>query len=64
MTACFDATDRFRVAQHRTCDVRCGADTETRECRAKVGLSIPIFPGGVGVLLRADAARGFVTSAG
>jgi polar amino acid transport system substrate-binding protein len=36
-------------------DVLCAADTVTLERRKTVAFSIPIFPGGVGVLLRTDA---------
>lgn len=36
-------------------DLLCGATTATLARRAKVSFSLPIFPGGIGVLVRADA---------
>jgi ABC-type amino acid transport substrate-binding protein len=49
------APDRFRAVQQGAVDVLCGADTVTLERRSEVAFSIPIFPGGIGALLRADA---------
>jgi len=49
------APDRFRAVEQGTVDVLCGADTVTLERRSEVAFSIPIFPGGIGALLRADA---------
>lgn len=37
-------------------DLLCGADNITLARRADVAFSIPIFPGGIGALLRADAS--------
>ena len=36
-------------------DLLCGADTETLSRRQDVDFSIPVFPGGIGALLRTDA---------
>jgi len=47
---------RFSALQQGRVDLLCGADTVTLERRAEVSFSIPIFPGGVGALTRADAA--------
>lgn len=49
------AEDRFRAVQQGTVDLLCGADTVTLGRRAEVAFSIPIFPGGISALLRADA---------
>jgi ABC-type amino acid transport substrate-binding protein len=49
------AQDRFRAVQQGGIDVLCGADTVTLERRRDVAFSIPVFPGGIGALLRADA---------
>jgi ABC-type amino acid transport substrate-binding protein len=48
------APDRFS-AVNRTIDLLCAADSVTLERRTQVAFSIPIFPGGIGALLRADA---------
>ena len=47
--------NRFGVVQKGEIDVLCGAETVTLERRKQVAFSIPVFPGGVGVLLRSDA---------
>lgn len=49
------ATDRFAALQRGSIDIMCGADTVSVSRRTQVSFSIPIFPGGVGALLRADA---------
>jgi ABC-type amino acid transport substrate-binding protein len=49
------ASERFEAVRQRTIDVLCGADTVSISRRKLVAFSIPIFPGGVGVLLRSDA---------
>ena len=49
------ARDRFEAVRQGSVDLLCGADTVTLERRQTVAFSIPIFPGGVGVLLRTDA---------
>ena len=49
------AEGRFRAARQGTIDLLCGADTVTLERRSEVAFSIPIFPGGIGALLRSDA---------
>jgi putrescine:ornithine antiporter len=47
--------ERFLAVQQGRVDLLCGADTITLERRGMVAFSTPIFPGGIGVLLRADA---------
>jgi ABC-type amino acid transport substrate-binding protein len=49
------ATDRFQAVREHAVDMLCGADTVTLARRSEVAFSIPVFPGGIGVLLRADA---------
>jgi putrescine:ornithine antiporter len=46
---------RFRAVQEGTVDLLCGAETATLVRRREVAFSIPIFPGGVGALVRTDA---------
>jgi putrescine:ornithine antiporter len=46
---------RFRALQQGEIDLLCGAETATLARRGEVSFSIPTFPGGIGVLLRADA---------
>jgi ABC-type amino acid transport substrate-binding protein len=50
------ANTRFRTLQQGHVDLICGAETETLARREEASFSIPIFPGGIGVLVRADAA--------
>jgi ABC-type amino acid transport substrate-binding protein len=52
------ANTRFRTLQQGQVDLICGAETETLARREEASFSIPIFPGGVGVLIRADAPVG------
>ena len=47
--------ERFRALQLGEIDLLCGADTITLERRSEADFSIPIFPGGIGALLRADS---------
>ena len=47
--------ERFSAVQNGTVDLLCGADTVTLYRRELVAFSTPIFPGGIGVLMRADA---------
>jgi len=47
--------ERFSAVQNGTVDLLCGADTVTLDRRELVAFSTPIFPGGIGVLMRADA---------
>lgn len=47
--------DRFDVVQQGKVDLLCGADTATLTRRKTVSFSIPVFPDGLGALLRADA---------
>jgi ABC-type amino acid transport substrate-binding protein len=48
-------SQRFEAVRQRTIDMLCGADTISITRRRMVAFSIPIFPGGIGVLLRSDA---------
>jgi putrescine:ornithine antiporter len=47
--------DRFQAVPQGRVDLVCGAETVTLERRRDVAFSIPIFPGGIGALLRTDA---------
>ncbi len=47
--------DRFSAVQQGKVDLLCGADSVTLAARKEVAFSIPIFPSGIGALLRADA---------
>ena len=47
--------DRFQAVQGGPVDLLCGAEAATLERRRDVSFSIPIFPGGIGALLRTDA---------
>ncbi len=49
------ADERFDAVEKGRIDLLCAADTVTLSRRAHVSFSIPIFPGGVGALVRADA---------
>jgi polar amino acid transport system substrate-binding protein len=49
------AANRFHAVSSGAVDMLCGADTVTLERRGEVAFSIPIFPGGIGVLMRGDA---------
>jgi len=46
---------RFPALREGKIDLLCGAESVTLSRRSEVGFSIPIFPGGIGALLRADA---------
>jgi putrescine:ornithine antiporter len=48
-------SDRFSAVLQGRVDLLCGAETVTLARRSVVSFSIPIFPGGIGVLVRADA---------
>lgn len=48
------ADDRFAALKRRQIDLLCGAETVTLTRRAEASFSMPIFPGGVGALVRAD----------
>jgi ABC-type amino acid transport substrate-binding protein len=50
------AGERFSVLERGQIHVFCGADTITDERKNQVAFSIPIFPGGIGVLVRSDAS--------
>jgi putrescine:ornithine antiporter len=50
------ADDRFRALQEGRIDVLCGAVSVTLGRRAEVSFSIPVFPGGLGALVHADAS--------
>lgn len=47
--------DRFSALQQGRIDILCGAATATLERRKEVSFSIPIFPSGIGAILRWDA---------
>ncbi len=46
---------RFSALQNGEIDLLCGAESVTLTRRGDVAFSIPIFPGGIGALFRADA---------
>jgi ABC-type amino acid transport substrate-binding protein len=48
---------RFLDVQQGRVDLLCGANSETLERRKIVAFSIPIFPGGIGALVRTDSSR-------
>ena len=48
--------DRFRAVQDGQIDLLCGADAATLARRKEIAFSIPIFPSGVGAILRADSS--------
>jgi putrescine:ornithine antiporter len=47
--------DRFTAISTGKIDVFCGADTDTWSRRQEVAFSLPVYPGGIGALLRKDA---------
>ena len=47
--------ERFDAVQQGKVDLLCGPSVETLDRRKEVSYSIPIFPAGLGALLRADA---------
>ena len=49
--------DRFEAVRRHTLDISCAADAVSLSRRKQVAFSIPIFPGGIGVLLRSDAPQ-------
>ena len=49
-------SQRFRALRLGEIDVMCGADTVTVGRRREADFSIPIFPGGIGALMRADSS--------
>lgn len=51
------AEDQFRAIQEGKIDLLCGG-AETLSSRKDADFSVPIFPGGIGALLRADASIG------
>ena len=50
--------DRFRAVEEGKIDLLCGAASATLARRKEVAFSIPIFPGGIGALLRSDSNLG------
>ena len=50
------AGDRFRAVQNGQIDLLCSADTVTVSRRNEVSFSIPIFPGGLGAVIRSDTS--------
>jgi ABC-type amino acid transport substrate-binding protein len=49
--------ERIPAVQQGKVDLLCGADTETLTKRKEISFSIPIFPSGIGAILRKDAPR-------
>jgi ABC-type amino acid transport substrate-binding protein len=49
------ARDRFTALENGQIHIFCGADTVTAERKQQVAFSAPIFPGGIGALVRSDA---------
>ncbi len=49
--------DRFKDVQQDKVDLLCGADSATLTRMQEIAFSIPIFPSGIGAMLRADAPR-------
>ena len=49
------AADRFAAVEQGRVDLLCGPSVETIARRESVSYSIPIFPAGLGALMRADA---------
>lgn len=47
--------DRFDAVRQGQVDLLCGAASETLARREDVAFSLPIFPGGIGALVRSDA---------
>lgn len=50
------AADRFQVVERGQVDIFCGADSVTPERKNQVAFSIPIFPGGIGALIRSESS--------
>lgn len=50
------AADRFQVLERGQIDIFCGADSITPERQNQVAFSIPIFPGGIGALIRSESS--------
>lgn len=48
--------DRFTAVSQSKVDLLCGPDAETLERRTEVAFSIPVFQGGIGAIVRADAS--------
>ena len=48
--------DRFLAVQQGKMDLLCGTATATLTGRKEVAFSIPIFPSGIGAILRADSS--------
>ena len=48
---------RFRDMQQGRVDLLCEADSVTLTRRQKASYSIPVFPGGIGVMVRADSSH-------
>jgi putrescine:ornithine antiporter len=49
------AAERFTAVSTGKIEAFCGADSDTWGRRAEVAFSLPVFPGGIGALLRTDA---------
>lgn len=48
--------ERFSAVRDSKVDLLCGPDSETLERRKEVSFSLPVFRGGIGALVRADAS--------
>ncbi len=48
--------NRFEALRQGTVDLLCGPSVETLSRRKEVSYSVPIFPGGLGALMRADGS--------
>ena len=52
--------DRLSIMQQNKADLLCGADSVTLTRRKAFGFSLPIFPGGIGAVLRVDAPAALI----
>lgn len=50
--------DRFVAIQQGRIDLLCGGDTVSQSGRKEVSFSLPIFPSGIGAIMRVDAPNG------
>ncbi|NJM91277.1 MAG: amino acid ABC transporter substrate-binding protein [Rhodospirillaceae bacterium] len=48
--------DRFAAVRESKVDLLCGPEAETLERRKEVAFSIPVYQGGIGAIVRADAS--------
>ncbi|MGH8688626.1 MAG: putrescine-ornithine antiporter [Burkholderiales bacterium] len=52
--------DRFAQLKSGKVDLLCGADTETLSRRKDASFSVPVYPSGIGAIVRTDAPYGLV----